>query len=88
MALAGVLITEPEILLLDEPTSGLDPASRRWLEDYLKGLERTLIMTTHDLELARKVAQRIILMRRGQLVAEGSPEDILDDQELLEASGL
>jgi len=45
-------------------------------------------MTTHDLELARKVAQRIILMRRGQLVAEGSPEDILDDQELLEASGL
>ena len=88
VALAGVLITEPEILLLDEPTSGLDPSSRRWLEDYLKGLERTLIMTTHDLELARKVAQRIILMRRGQLVAEGSPEDILDDQELLEASGL
>ena len=88
VALAGVLITEPEILLLDEPTSGLDPASRRWLEDYLKGLERTLIMTTHDLELARKVAQRIVLMSRGQLVAEGSPEDILDDQELLEASGL
>ena len=88
VALAGVLIIEPEILLLDEPTSGLDPASRRWLEDYLKGLERTLIMTTHDLELARKVAQRIVLMSRGRLVAEGSPEDILDDQELLEASGL
>jgi len=88
VALAGVLITEAEILLLDEPTSGLDPASRRWLEDYLLGLERTLIMTTHDLELARKVAQRIILMSGGRLVAEGGPEEILDNRELLEASGL
>jgi len=88
VALAGVLITEAKILLLDEPTSGLDPASRRWLEDYLLGLERTLIMTTHDLELARKVAQRIILMSGGRLVAEGGPEEILDNRELLEASGL
>ncbi|MDD8021243.1 MAG: energy-coupling factor ABC transporter ATP-binding protein [Acidobacteriota bacterium] len=88
VALAGVLITEPEILLLDEPASGLDPASRRWLEDYLMGLERMLIMTTHDLELARKVAQRIILMSGGRLVAEGGPEEILDNRELLEASGL
>jgi len=45
-------------------------------------------MTTHDLELARKVAQRIVLLSRGQLVAEGGPEDILDDQELLEGGGL
>jgi energy-coupling factor transporter ATP-binding protein EcfA2 len=88
VALAGVLITEPEILLLDEPTSGLDPAGKRWLEDYLLGLDRTLIMTTHDLQLARKVAQRIILMSGGRLVAEDSREDILDDQEFLEAYGL
>jgi len=88
VALAGVLITEPEILLLDEPTSGLDPAGKRWLEDYLLGLDRTLIMTTHDLGLARKVAQQIILMSGGRLVAEGSREEILDNREFLEANGL
>lgn len=88
IALAGVLITNPEILLLDEPTAGLDPAGRRWLESYLTGLDRTIIMATHDLVFARKVCQRVILLNRGQLAADGPSAKVLNNEELLQANGL
>lgn len=88
IALAGILITRPEILLLDEPTAGLDPAGRRWLESYLASLDRTVIIATHDLEFARKICQRVILLHRGQLRADGTSTQVLDKDELLRASGL
>lgn len=88
IALAGILITNPEILLLDEPTSGLDPAGRRWLESYLTRLDRTIIMATHDLDFARKVCRRVILLNRGQLAADGPGAQVLDKDELLRANGL
>jgi cobalt/nickel transport system ATP-binding protein len=88
VALAGVLVMEPEILLLDEPTSGLDPAGRRWLVSYLQNLDRTLVITTHNLEFAQQVGSRFILINQGRVVASGRKEEILDNKELLLANGL
>ncbi|MBC7363107.1 MAG: ABC transporter ATP-binding protein [Candidatus Aminicenantes bacterium] len=88
VALAGVLIMEPEVLLLDEPTSGLDPAARRWLISYLSGLNRTMIFTTHNLELASRLAHRVILLNAGRVVADGPAAEILSDEKLLLDNGL
>lgn len=88
VALAGVLVMEPEILLLDEPTSGLDPASRRWLTNYLSGLDKTMIFATHNLELAMSLADRVILLNSGRLVADGPADEILNNESLLLDNGL
>lgn len=88
VALAGVLIMEPEVLLLDEPTSGLDPAARRWLISYLSGLNRTMIFATHNLELAGRLAHRIILLNAGRVVADGPAAEILNNEKLLLDNGL
>lgn len=88
VALAGVLVMEPEILLLDEPTSGLDPSSRRWLMKYLSGLDKTMIFATHNLELARSLAGRVILLNSGRLVADGPADEILNNESLLLDNGL
>jgi ABC-2 type transport system ATP-binding protein len=75
LALAGALIHEPELLILDEPLTGLDAAAARQVKDLLlshvaKG--GTVILTTHILEVAEKLAQRIGIIRRGRLIAEGT----------------
>lgn len=88
VALAGVLIMEPHVLLLDEPTSGLDPAARRWLENYLGGLDRTMIFATHNFDLASKLASRVILLNGGRLVADGPAAEILGNEKLLLENGL
>lgn len=88
VALAGVLVMEPEILLLDEPTSGLDPSSRRWLMKYLSGLDKTMIFATHNLELARSLADWVILLNSGRLVADGPADEILNNESLLLDNGL
>ena len=87
-ALAGVLIMEPEIILLDEPSSFLDPRSRRRLIGILKGLTQTLLVATHDTDLARQVCKRVILLKEGRIAADGKTSDILGNAELLEECGL
>ncbi|MEK8212318.1 energy-coupling factor ABC transporter ATP-binding protein [Paenibacillus sp. FSL L8-0463] len=90
-ALAGVMAMEPELILLDEPTSYLDPLSERQL---LAGLESisakgtTVVMATHDMNLAYRWADWIIVLDKGICRAAGSPEDILADGEDLRALGL
>ncbi|MDI6846417.1 MAG: ABC transporter ATP-binding protein [Candidatus Saccharicenans sp.] len=88
VALAGALVTEPEILLFDEPTAGLDPAGRRWLIAELKSLNKTMLIATHDLDFVTNVARRTMLMSRGCLIAEGPTPNILSDEKLLLESGL
>ena len=73
------LVGRPELLFLDEPTTGLDPAGRRDVHDLLADLadlDTTILMTTHDLAEAEKVADRLLILARGSIVADGSPDDL------------
>jgi cobalt/nickel transport system ATP-binding protein len=90
VALGAVLVTEPEVLLLDEPTAFLDPRSRCQLLDYLlEWRERgTLVVCTHDLELAEELARHVYVLERGRVIAEGGPDEILSDEALLERANL
>lgn len=74
---ASGLIGRPELLFLDEPTAGFDPKARRDFHDLLgslSDLDTTIIMTTHDLDEAEKVASRILILAEGGIVADGSPD--------------
>jgi cobalt/nickel transport system ATP-binding protein len=87
-AIATALAMEPEILLLDEPTSNLDPATRGELTCYLKTLPATLIVSTHDLELAQGLCSMCAVISGGKLVALGKTEEILRNEGLLRANRL
>jgi ABC-2 type transport system ATP-binding protein len=74
-ALAGALLHDPQLLILDEPLSGLDAAASRQVKDLLRARAasgRTVILTTHVLEVAERLADRIGIITRGRMVAEGS----------------
>ena len=88
IAIATVLSMSPEILVLDEPISNLDPRSKWSLIKLLGELPMTKIIAAHDLEIVKALCQRTILLDKGQLIADGSTEDILSDIPLLEAHGL
>jgi energy-coupling factor transport system ATP-binding protein len=80
VALASILAAGPRILVLDEPTTGQDGQTRQALAELLKGLEDqglTILIVSHDLEFARAVADRWILLEQGAVMADGPPEDIL-----------
>lgn len=83
VALATVLVMEPEILVLDEPSSNLDPASRRELADILRGLDVTVLMVTHDLPYAFELCPRSVILSRGVIVADGSTQEILSNEGLM-----
>lgn len=87
-AIATVLAMQPEILALDEPTSGLDPRTRRRLIGLLQELPQTMLAATHDLWFVREVFPRTVILDGGQVVADGSTDDLLTDERLLEAHGL
>jgi cobalt/nickel transport system ATP-binding protein len=88
VAVATVLVMEPEIIVLDEPSSNLDPASRRELADILTGLDVTLMMVTHDLPYALQLCPRAIVLSDGIVAAEGSTFDILTDDALMKSHRL
>ena len=88
VSIATVLAMEPEIMVLDEPSSNLDPKHRRYLINFLKSLNLTKIIATHDLDLVFDVCSKIVLLDKGKLVAEGDTLRILGDQKLLEAHDL
>ncbi|MDR0629691.1 MAG: energy-coupling factor ABC transporter ATP-binding protein [Treponema sp.] len=87
-ALAGVLVMEPSVLLLDEPSAFLDPRSRRTLISILAGLPQTMLVATHDLELAQALCPRTMLLKGGRVFAEGQTRELLQDHTLLEQAGL
>ncbi len=79
LALAGALIHEPEVLILDEPLTGLDAAAARQVKDLLIDRVRrggTVILTTHILDMAERLAERISLIRAGRIVAQGSLDEL------------
>jgi cobalt/nickel transport system ATP-binding protein len=92
VALAAVTVHNPQVLLLDEPTSGLDPRTKRWFLSRLEEFNRTgttVIMATHDLEIARTMADRVIVMNEQhgiEMIA--NPEEVFKDQQLLTAVNL
>ena len=81
VGLARALAVDPEILLMDEPFSGLDPLIRREMQDELMTLQtelhKTIVFITHDLNEAVKLGDRIVIMRDGELIQEGTPADIV-----------
>jgi cobalt/nickel transport system ATP-binding protein len=87
-ALAAVLVMEPAILALDEPTSNLDPRNRRHLIELVGSLPATLLLATHDLEMALALCPRLVVMDRGKIWADGEMRALLSDQRLMEEHGL
>jgi len=91
VALASVLILEPEVLLLDEPTAALDPRSQSQIIDLLIGWgsgHKTVITATHDLGLVEDIADYCFILQRGRIAAEGDPGELLRDQDLLARANL
>ncbi len=86
VALASVLVLDPDVLLLDEPTAMLDPRSQSQLIDLIqnwKGPSKTVVTATHQLEIVEDIAERLIVLEQGSITAAGSPREILSNQELL-----
>ena len=79
VALAGALVHDPKLIILDEPLTGLDAGTARQVKDVLRARVReggTVVMTTHILEVAERMADRIGVIARGRLIAEGTLDDL------------
>jgi len=86
VALASVLVLDPEVLLLDEPTATLDPKSQSQVVDLIqqwKGTTKTVVTATHQLEIVEDIADRIVVLEAGRIIAAGTPREILSNTELL-----
>ena len=82
LTIARALVSEPEILMLDEPTTGLDPQARHILWDRLFRLKEdgvTLLITTHFMDEAEQLCDRLVVMNKGSIMAEGSPAQLIKD---------
>ena len=91
VALASVLILDPEVLLLDEPTAALDPKSQGRVVDFLVGWSggaKTVVTATHDLEIVEDIADYCFVFQTGRVVASGRPAEILANTALLESANL
>jgi ABC-2 type transport system ATP-binding protein len=81
LAVATALVGNPRILFLDEPTTGLDPQSRRQLWDIIRSFQRgggTVLLTTHYMDEAERLCDRLAIVDHGKIIAEGSPADLID----------
>jgi len=81
LTIARSLVNDPEVMLLDEPTTGLDPQARHVVWDRLYRLKRqgvTLLLTTHYMDEAEQLCDRLVVMDRGRIVAEGSPRELIE----------
>jgi len=78
LALARALITDPPVLLLDEPTLGLDPLSARMFRDLVRriGRDKTILLTSHYMKDIEELAEKIILLKKGKVIAEGNKENL------------
>jgi cobalt/nickel transport system ATP-binding protein len=87
VSLADVMVLQPELLLLDEPTAYLDPLHTRQLAQLLQTIHAngtTIVMATHDLDWVYRWADWVLVLDRGQLVLEGTPQDVFSKQEVME----
>ncbi len=81
LAVATALVGNPKILFLDEPTTGLDPQSRRQLWDIVRAFQKrggTVLLTTHYMDEAERLCDRLVIVDHGQVIAEGTPPELID----------
>jgi cobalt/nickel transport system ATP-binding protein len=92
VSIAGILAMKPQIIALDEPTSDLDPLHSEMIEKLIVDLKQnfgiSVVIATHDLDLAARIADRICLIRNGSVFAEGEPGKIFYDSALIKEAGL
>ena len=92
VAIAGVIVTKPEVLVLDEPVAGLDPQGKRefiaLLHKLHKSFVKTIILVSHDMDLVAENCTRAAVFSHGQIVAVGTPKEIFSNAESLEQTGL
>ncbi len=80
LAIGMALVNDPELVIFDEPTTGLDPMARRGVHDIvtdLRGRGKTILLTTHYIEEAEKLCDRVIMIKEGQVVADGTPFELV-----------
>lgn len=92
VSIAGILAMKPHIIALDEPTSDLDPVHSTMTEELIVGLRDrfhiSVVIATHDLDLAARIADRVCLVKNGSVFAEGRPAEVFYDTALIEEAGL
>ncbi len=92
IAIAGVMAMEPDVLVLDEPIAGLDPAGCRALlkniKEYHRSTHGTVILVTHDMDVAASEAQRLVVMNKGAIALDGTPAEIFSRPTELRSMGL
>ncbi|HIH75378.1 MAG TPA: ATP-binding cassette domain-containing protein, partial [Methanosarcina sp.] len=92
VAIAGILAMRPEVIVLDEPTAGLDPLSSTRILELITKMNRelgiTMLLSTHDVDVVPYFAERVFVLHHGKLEAEGTPESIFNDPELLRKAHL
>lgn len=92
VAIAGVIVTKPEVLVLDEPVAGLDPQGKREFMALLKNLHKsfvkTIVLVSHDMDLVAENCTRAAVFSHGKIIAQGSPKQIFADRSMLEQIGL
>jgi lipooligosaccharide transport system ATP-binding protein len=93
LTLARALVNDPQILFMDEPTTGLDPQARHLIWERLRKLTaqgKTILLTTHFMEEAERLCERLVIMDRGRLIVEGSPRELIQshiDPHVVEVHG-
>ncbi len=92
VAIAGVLAMQPRILVVDEPMGDLDPSNSKRIEEVIRSLRDehgiSVVIALHDMDMAARLADRVCIVKGGSIVAQGKPEQILYDEDLLKSCGL
>ncbi|MFZ0242380.1 MAG: cobalt ECF transporter T component CbiQ [Desulfobacterales bacterium] len=92
VGLAGLIAMRPPLILLDEPTASLDPASANHLVSLIRHLNShhgyTLVVVTHDIDLAAMIASRVVVLNEGEIMADGLPREVLSNKQLLDSARL
>lgn len=92
VSIAGILAMKPRVIVLDEPTSDLDACHGAMIEQVINGLRDvfgiSIVIATHNLDMAARLADRVCILKKGSVVAEGTPREIFYDRQLIREAGL
>lgn len=92
VAIAGILAADPDVLVLDEPTVGLDPIAKKELLELLKNINdkyhKTIIMITHDMDVVSEYVKRVVVLKQGKIMYDGSKEELFKNSDIVENCNL